>query len=113
MFSVKEFSTENIECCSDIEAYRESPNMPRARRIYNQYFADELATRGVNIPNTVRVELTALMNEVSREGAGNRASAATLFDKALDAVLINLSDTYARFTSTPEYAEWRKANPDV
>jgi hypothetical protein len=87
--------------------------MPRARRIYNQYFADELAARAVNIPNTVRVELTALMNEVSRDGVGNRASAATLFDKALDAVLINLSDTYARFTGTPEYAEWRKANPGV
>lgn len=113
VFSVAEFSTENIECWSDIEAYKANPNMPRARRIYNQYFADENATRAVNIPNKVRQQLRAVMNEAQEEGVGNRASAAGLFDSAEQALTFNLSDTYSRFTNTPEYANWHKANPNV
>lgn len=113
VFCVAEYSTENIECWSDIEAFKASPNMPRARRIYTQYFADAKAERGVNIPNPVRKNLTAVMDEAQSEGVGDRASAATLFDTAENALLANLSDTYSRFTSTPEYKQWRKANPDV
>jgi hypothetical protein len=112
-FCVKEFSTENIECWSDIEAFKASPNMPRARRIYKQYFADELASRAVNIPNKVRKDITDVMNDAHTNGVGDLTSASALFDTVEIALIGNLSDTFARFTITPQYSKWRKANPNV
>ncbi len=113
LFCVKEYSTENIECWADVDAYKGSPNMPRAKRIYNQFFASEKSANGVNIPNKARVEITEALNDAKTDGIGDRATASTLFDNVMKDVMMNLTDSYSRFKFTPEYAQWRKVNPDV
>ncbi len=69
-FAVEEYATENVECWADVEAFKGSPNIPRAKRIFNQFFADANSKLSVNIGGSARKDLQKKMDEMQSEEAG-------------------------------------------
>ncbi len=102
----KESSIENLEALLDIQDYKISPNLPRAKRIHSQYVASS-GVKQLNLGSANLRETNIRFQNAITNGAADPA----IFDKVISDLMTNILDTWSRFKVSEGYAEWEEKHP--
>jgi hypothetical protein len=94
-YAESEFSVENVLCFDEIQKYKKSPSVDMATNI-NVTFLAARAPIEVNIQRKAANDILAKMKEGKIE--------VDLFDGIIKDLMLNMSDTFSRYSVTTEYA---------
>lgn len=112
-FAIQEFSTENFECYEAIQRYKQKPRRSVAIQIYNTWVKAG-AEKEINTDQSKRdavyskvkdyeeqKQKQSFFNKLARKLQSGQAGDPTLFDDIQKVLLVNMTDTFFRWRSTP------------
>jgi Regulator of G protein signaling domain len=91
-----DFSTENLNMWHAVRHYKKNPRPTDAQKIYDDFLSPDSKTE-VNLPNGVAASIKLRLDQADKSPAAFAEQQADLFEPAMSVLLVNMSDSFARF----------------